>query len=77
MKNLLEFVYETVQDICLSEIHQPETFKTKFIFLLDIEENKFTLDDWKYTYAYITQSTQNIGNSVSEIKEALRRWASL
>ncbi len=76
MKNLLEFIYENVNDVCLSEIHQPDVFKASFIFILEIEDDEFSLEDWKYTYAYITKST-NVQNSVKEIKEDLKKWASI
>ena len=76
MKNLLEFIYENVNDVCLSEIHQPDIFKTSFIFVLDIEDDEFTLEDWQYTYAYITKS-KDAKTSIKDIKDDLRKWASI
>lgn len=70
---LIEYIYEESNHHCLSELRDAEVLRSYMDMIIIIPEEAFTLEDWKYTYHYITGSKVK-ADTIQDVKIALRNW---
>ena len=70
---LMEYIYNNSRNECLSELRKPDVLRYSMNMILNISEDEFTLDDWKYTYQYITGKIIEV-NTIKDVKQALKEW---
>lgn len=70
---LMEHIYSNSQNKCLSELRNPDILRYCMKMVESIPVDAFTLEDWKYTYQYITGNKID-ADTVEDVKQALKTW---
>lgn len=72
-EDLLEYVFKNSKCTYLSDLRIPLILNQTLSFILNVEEDAFSLEDWLHFYMYVT-GTKEAETSIAEVKQALKKW---
>ena len=69
---LLEHIFEHTNEACISDLKDPRNLKPYISYIMKIDEQIYTIEDWKYVYMYLTG--KHIDGNIEKIKQLLQEW---
>lgn len=72
-EELLEYVFKSSGEACLSDLRIPTILKTNLPFILKIEEEQFSIMEWQQLYTYLLGMPTNL-KDIAAIKQAIADW---
>ena len=70
---LLDYIFDNCDAAYISDLRQKMIFQEYADMILEIEDTKFSVEEWNYVYRYLTGANA-VFSAVAEVKEALRSW---
>lgn len=71
-KNLLEHIFDNTTEACMSDLKSPKILKRYVSYIMEIDTQEFTVEDWRYVYMYLTG--KHVNGTIEEIKQLLEEW---
>lgn len=69
---LLEYIFEHTSEDCMSDLKDSKNLKPYISYIMKIDDEMYTVEDWKYVYMYLTG--KHVEGSVDYIKRLLQEW---
>ena len=70
---LLDYIFDNCDAAYISDLRQKMIFQEYADMILEIEDTKFSVEEWNYVYRYLT-GANGVFSAVAEVKEALQSW---
>lgn len=72
-EELLEYVFTSLHEDCLSDLRIPVILKKYLTFIRSIDDSEFDLKDWNLFLDYVGCPSRHAG-SVAQAKDYLTTW---